>query len=404
MLRSVLLGTCVLALGGGLIGAFTVSGCSTNSASPTYNHDIAPLVAEHCSSCHRDGGVQQSWSSYQLAKTNGPTMSAMMSSHMMPPWPPTSDGGCPSLIGDRRLAQSDIDLMSEWVKGGMPLGDGTPKLPPPPAPFGDLPGISVNIGPDRPYTPDASIDDYHCYLVDPGLTHDQFLTAYKVSASPGVHHLQLWEVSTDQGVSDLAARDAATPEPGFPCASWPPVDMSFITVWGPSDPVRIHPAGTGIRIHGGKKLMIQVHYHQGATTDQTKIGLVLADQVNEEARLTEMSVGGFTLPPRTPGTTVHSQWTLPWNAKLWGVRGHMHYLGTSINVQHDGGCLLSIPQWDWNWQLMYFYQQPMQLTAGDNFTLDCTYNNTTDAEVHDGPTSHDEMCFAYFYMTGIPTQ
>ena len=32
-------------------GAFTRAAC----AAPTFSHDIAPIVFEHCSSCHRPG-------------------------------------------------------------------------------------------------------------------------------------------------------------------------------------------------------------------------------------------------------------------------------------------------------------------------------------------------------------
>ncbi len=368
---------------------------------------MAPLVADNCTGCHHEGGLEFSLSHYADAHAVGTLLPDLLTAHTMPPWPPTTDGDCPDFVGNRRLPEADIDLVKNWVSAGMPKGTGPEPMIPPPQGFGQLDGISVEIGPSAPYTPVGTTDDYRCFLVDPQLATDKFITAYRVAAGAGVHHVQLWEIPDDATDAALEAEEAMQTQPGFPCLTWEGGPYRFVTVWGPTDPVRKHPAGTGIRLHAGKKDVIQVHYHVGATTDQTHIGLVLADQVAEEARIIAVANGNFALPPRLSATSVHAEMPMTSTAKLWGVRAHMHYFGTSAMVRttHAGTskCLLSIPQWDPNWQLMYFYDQPIPIAEGDTLSLDCTYNTlSASLPVTEGPFASNEMCYSYYYMTGLP--
>jgi hypothetical protein len=182
----------------------------------------------------------------------------------------------------------------------------------------------------------------------------------------------------------------------------------YITVWGPLDPVRRHPAGTGIRIHAGKKLVMQVHYRAGAARQRTTMGLVLADHVAEEAQMIELQDPFFVLPAAAPSTSVHAALPMASSAKLWGVRAHMHYFGSAVSLKAvrrgEPRCLLSIPRWDPNWQLMYFWDQPMQIEQGDVLSLDCTYDTSASSTaVTEGPLSTNEMCVSYYYMTGLPS-
>jgi hypothetical protein len=82
----------------------------------------------------------------------------------------------------------------------------------------------------------------------------------------------------------------------------------------------------------------------------------------------------------------------------------MHTLGTSelVSLGDASGsrCLLSVPEWDPNWQLMYFYETPIELSIGSELGVSCTYDTTAQANpVRYGLGSQDEMCFAFFYVT-----
>jgi Copper type II ascorbate-dependent monooxygenase, C-terminal domain len=373
---------------------------------PTWERDVAPVVAKNCEGCHRDSGAAFAITPYATARGQGDAINEMVSTHQMPPWPPERLGGCPTFIGDRSMSDDDVETIDRWVKNGMLKGLETGAKEPTPPTFGQLDGISVELAPDAPYLPSAAGDDYRCFVLDPKLASDAFITAYRMTAGAGVHHVQLWELTDDVGTAQIEAADDAAPGPGFPCTTWPGAAIRVLTVWGPSDPVRIHPKGTGVRVNAGKKLVLQVHFHHASGPSQPSIGLVLANSVGEEATLLEMSPPSFVLPPRTPKTSVHAAMAVLSNAKLWGIRAHMHSLGSEVRLSRttaDGtSCLLSIPRWDANWQLMYFYEHPLELGAGDVINLDCSYDTRTRNEpVQNGPLGDDEMCNGYFYVTGI---
>jgi hypothetical protein len=94
---------------------------------------------------------------------------------------------------------------------------------------------------------------------------------------------------------------------------------------------------------------------------------------------------------------------------LWGVRAHMHALGSRASVVRRaagsspdaaGDCLLEIPRWQPEWQLMYFYEAPVALASGDVLWLECGYDTRGQiAPVRYGIRTADEMCFAFFYVT-----
>jgi hypothetical protein len=392
--------------------AASVLGCESGSL-PTWSADIAPLVGARCAHCHRTGGAAFSLETYDAVRANGGAIAYVTSERIMPPWPPSGREDCLRLEGDRDLSQLDIDRIGAWVRAGMPEGEPSVRVPESDA-FGTLDGVSVVLGPEEPYTPKVTEDDYRCFLVDPKLASDAFITAYRVDAGPGVHHIQLWEIDDESTVVDVMKLDAESKDPGIACEDWPSASMRYLTVWGPGDPVRRHPAGTGIRVHGGKKLYYQVHYHRGAPADRTSVGLVLADHIDEEATMLALAAQGFVLPPYASETSVHAELSLPGDARLWGVRAHMHRLGSVAHIgwrapasgagASDPQCLLDIPRWDATWQLMYFYPQAIQLNAGDLVNLDCTYDTRgVNQMVKDGPASTDEMCWGYLYVTGLPT-
>jgi len=72
------------------------------------------------------------------------------------------------------------------------------------------------------YTPSAptgvGTDDYRCFLLDPKVTTDSFITGFNVRpGNPGVvHHVILFRVPPDL-VAEAEAKDAETPGEGWTC-------------------------------------------------------------------------------------------------------------------------------------------------------------------------------------------
>jgi mono/diheme cytochrome c family protein len=88
----------------------------------TFSSQIAPLFYNHCSRCHHPGGAGPfSLLSYEDAKRWGAVIEKVTQSRFMPPWLPQPGFG--DFENNRRLPDSDLKLIQEWVKSGMPEGN-----------------------------------------------------------------------------------------------------------------------------------------------------------------------------------------------------------------------------------------------------------------------------------------
>ena len=91
----------------------------TDTEALTYWDDMAPLFAEHCTSCHHDGGIAPfALDDYASAKPKAALIAALTKSREMPPWGATSDGSCRSFADDPSLSDEQIASIDQWVKGG----------------------------------------------------------------------------------------------------------------------------------------------------------------------------------------------------------------------------------------------------------------------------------------------
>lgn len=383
---------------------FALAGLGGCDSDPTYTREIAPILAEQCAGCHRSDGVAPfALETYDDARAHADAIAAAVKSGKMPPWPAKQEGDCPDLADARVLRPDEISAISRWAELGAPRGGGdNANAPKTPARWLEKPGLRV--APPELYLPPEGEDHYRCYVMDPGLMTDQFLTAYAVGDATGVHHLHLWSMDDDTGAAEAEAYDAMDPGGGFSCLEGTSISGArHLTVWGPTDPVRRHPDGTGIKLLAGKKLLMQIHYHH-ATSPGPFLELELAPTVEREAEIITIGPPLFELPPRAPATTITGLTSMSTTGYLWGVRAHMHSLGSKARVTltraKGDACLLDIPTWDEKWQLMYFFEKPIPLLQGDTLSIDCTYDTTAKTEpTLFGPTADDEMCNANFFVT-----
>src|ERR1044071_3750387 len=100
------------------------------SAPVTFNQQIAPIVYQNCSPCHRPGEAAPfSLLSYDDVKRHAAQIAAVTKKRFMPPWLPEPGHG--DFAEERRLTEEQIELIGEWVKQGTPLG---PTVHPPQPP------------------------------------------------------------------------------------------------------------------------------------------------------------------------------------------------------------------------------------------------------------------------------
>ena len=255
--------------------------------------------------------------------------------------------------------------------------------------------------PGGAYTPSArgaAQDEYRCFLLDPALSEDVFVTGAEVL--PGttgiVHHAIVFRVGpADVPVAEQA--DAGDPGTGWTCfgdAGLPgrgggtgavsALDSApWLSAWAPGGGESLFAAGTGVRLRPGTRLVLQVHYNlrDGSAPDSSGLRLRLTDG---DARLEPLETmllvapvelpcapgevgalceresavldlmrrfgpssgatvaglqllcGGDLLKPRA-GPTQRCDRTVREPLVVRAVAGHMHLLGRSIRVELNPG-------------------------------------------------------------------
>jgi hypothetical protein len=256
-------------------------------------------------------------------------------------------------------------------------------------------------GPYTPSAPEGGTDDYRCFLVDPHLTIDTFVTGAEVT--PGqpaiVHHAILFRVEPGQ-VAAARAHDAVTPGRGWTCfgnAAVPGVNDAtsavssldsapWLAAWAPGGGESVFGRGTGIRLAAGSQIVLQVHYNllaidQATGPDDTHVRLRVAPGsaplqalhtmllaapvelpctpqesgplcnrsralINLSARFGQQAgatvaglqlLCGGSLVAPRAGPTQHCDRTASRRMVVRAVAGHMHLLGRSISVTLNPG-------------------------------------------------------------------
>jgi hypothetical protein len=418
----------------------------------TYHKDIAPIMTENCVSCHRSGNIAPfRLDTYSEVKSWARASLVSMQNRTMPPWTVNNSGECQSFEGTTWMKDKDIAVFADWIENEMPEGDkeDAPEAYKPPARLDGFTHVlkTPAYTPHQFYHPDDQAkerikhdgethtnlptDDYRCFIVDPELTEDKYLTAFEVSSSRPemAHHMILYLLSG----AALEAAEALVPEgeTGYECFGGPGIDLvssegglqdgvRMLAGWAPGTPPTRYPEGTGVRIPAGYVPVIQMHYNteNGIGEDVTDIKMVLTDSIDKEAYIIPMADLDMTIPPGQKlasttfdiplgefflGDTGFS--TLPGGVELYGVYPHMHKRGVNLQFEEttpgSKQCLTRVDTWDFDWQRFYFYKQPLELdvTIESSFRLSCGYNTSDDTEpVLWGDGTEDEMCLNFLYM------
>lgn len=414
---------------GRLAYAFALAGaslaCGTGSVAHTYEEDVAPILARQCLGCHRTGGIAPfALGSYTEARAHAAAIADSTATRRMPPFLIDNSGACNTFVDTPWLTEREIETIGRWVELGAPRGEpsaaqsqaevaappGGEEAPAPPPPI----VVGATLDPETDYQPREELgDDYRCFLVDPGNTEDRFLTGYEVV--PGdpsiVHHVILYSIDDDGGMSRAVQLDAEEPGPGYTCFGTSGLSIQSsraVAAWAPGTAATRYPAGTGIRLHGGRRAIMQVHYNteNGVGPDRTRIHLELAPAVDRPAEILAVAdlalnaPGGqdryLTEPIRiTPGV----------GGFVHGVYPHMHKLGRELHARvvhtdESSNCLAEVPAWDFSWQRFYFLDRPQYVLGSDRIELSCAYDTRGRAEpVRWGEGTGDEMCLLGLYVT-----
>jgi len=392
----------------------------------TYYKDVLPVLQKNCQTCHRPGeAAPMSFLSYETARPWAKGIKTAVVTKKMPPW--FADPHYGKFANDRSLSQAEIDTLVSWADTGAQAGN--PKDAPKATQWVEgwrIPKPDMVLSMTVPFeVPASGTIDYQYIVVPTGFTEDKYVQL--AEARPGnpalVHHI----IAFIREPGSPWMKDAKPGVPVVPRERQRQAEASgnqnrnqdgggfggdFLAGYAPGTLPNIMKPGQAKLIKAGSDIVLQVHYTANgkAGSDISKIGIVFATVKPTERVLTLAAVNGnFAIPPGDPNYRVDSKITLQDDSTLVNLLPHMHFRGKDFEyrVTYPSGekeTLLSVPHYDFNWQLTYDLAQPKLLPKGT--VIECTahydnsannkYNPDPTKEVHFGEQTWEEMMFGFF--------
>lgn len=366
--------------------ATTAPGCELDHkpAAPTpitYHARVERIVQANCVECHRKGGVAPfALETYEQVTARKAVLKRVVGDRTMPPWfaAPTPKGEHSPWANDRSLADEDRADLLTWLAGDLKKGD------PSDAPLPRVYESGWLIGkPDatfqipRPIAVKATgTMAYQNVRVETNFDTDRWVQALEVqpTAREVVHHVLVFALAR-----------GARPGRG----------EGFFAVYVPGNNTLIYPDGYAKKLPKGATLLFQIHYTPNgtATTDQTRLGLVFAKEPpRHEVHVTGIFNKDFTIPAGADNHRLEAKIPfVPWNAKVLAFFPHAHLRGKAARyeMKAPGGSptrLLDVPHYDFNWQLVYRFAEPVSVPRGSLLTYTAWYDNSTGNPANPDPT------------------
>ena len=342
----------------------------------SYIDEIVPILQEKCVSCHRPEGIGPwAMTSHAMVQGFSPMIREVVLTKRMPPW--HADPKINAFKHDMSLSNEQAQTLVAWIDGGArnsaetdPLQSvaqretdwelGTPDL------VLDLPAFTV---------PATGTLDYQILTVDNPLDRDIWVRAVQIVPSDRqvLHHAiaTFGPKDFDSGV-DL----------GSPIGE--ALFQSQLMTFVPGNELYEYPQGTGVLVPAGSTFFSQMHYttYGRETTDQTKIGLYFSE-VEPEFTLQHYAMlnADLRIPPGEPNYEAGAYYEFQKDAVIYALFPHAHYRGRSSNfvlLTPDGQqeTLLSVPNYDFNWQRYFQLDQPKTVPAGSRLIHHTIYDNS----------------------------
>jgi hypothetical protein len=412
MLRRLPLAAAVLVLSSAAVGAV-----------PTFTKDVAPILSRHCASCH------DSLLSYDAARSSAKAIREQVRTRAMPPWL-ADPAHSLKFRNDARLSEPDIDTVVAWIDAGTPRGDGTSAQPVPALEGGQwlnpegrapdavvsLPVIHVEATGEVPYIQQ---------LIKVPVAADKWIVAMQLL--PGnrslLHHMGITEVALPEGmepaqINEFAAIARKYGIPDGSAANTPPavVDPTnadaydMLGVYTPGSTFESFADDSGKLLKGGKNYYINFNIHYTMTgkpeSDRSQLGLWFRatppghQLIRAPVAVNTIIAGGGELLTDSPGTKAEgtrvaippipayaqnyevigiSAYTQP--ITLYQLQPHAHMRAkdfTYVVVYPEGReqVVLTVPAYDFHWQLAYQLDQPLRLPPGSKLIVTAHYDNS----------------------------
>ncbi len=361
-----------------------VIGGYAHGGAPTWNGEIRAIFEKSCRGCHQSGGTApMSLRTWSESRPWAKSIRESVAKREMPPWHANAKPG--EFRNDRRLSESELKTILDWVDAGAP--EGFPSVA-----TADDQALNVASSSDAAWK--IGMPDHIFELPEETNVAAEWRDKYEyyslVNPFPDERWIEAVEVQpgNPQVVHHILSTLVGSFEPGV-------------------EPL-VMPEGTAVLLEPNTRVLLEIHYHNEtgrAQKDRSRIGVRFArGTVRQRLYHDRFSADEIVLPPRAANVQIRAEKVFEQDALLRAMRPHMHLRGRSIKYTAffpDGTSrlLLDVPQFDFNWQTRYELTKPVRLPRGTRLVAEAVYDNSADnphnpnpnVEVRTGIATTDEM-------------
>ena len=349
-------------------------------SAPTFTKDVAPIFYSKCVECHRPTMfAPMSLVTFDEARPWARSIRQRVAARTMPPWGADPKHG--TFKNDPRLTDKEVATILAWVDAGASKGNARdlPKAPK----FAE--GWSIGK-PDVVFTmtedftiPATGVVEYQYLRLPTNITEDKWIQAIEIKpqARAHVHHVIAYTQPTGSPLSENGVLG--------------PGNIGGVT---PNKPGVVFEPGIGRLLTANSDIVLQMHYTTNGevTTDRTQVGIVFAKEAPKmQQRGGSVIQPRFVIPAGAPAHEVRGSRVLAVDTLITSFTPHMHVRGKSmtyIATFPDGTTetLLSVPKWDFNWQISYELAKPRLFPSGTIIEVVAQYDNSPANKFNPDPT------------------
>jgi hypothetical protein len=421
------------------------AGASDETSPVTFTKDVLPILQKNCQNCHRPGQVApMSLISYQETRPWAKAIKAAVTMGKMPPW--FADPKYGHFTNDRSLKQSEIDTLVKWANTGATEGDpkdAPPAIHWPTGGWNVQPEVVLDMPPREvpakgvleweliafpaPFNNDTWITSMEILPGDPSVVHHICFSFEKHKPTTVYNRYEWVQVPRDETGNPTPGNSGFGELPGMVIATrdvgsteiklrqgHPTLRQNLDFCYLPGNTYEDYRAwNAGKLVPAGSDIIVSLHYTTNgkAVVDRTKIGFTIA-KAPPQKRFVVQGAGEdtpviaptpasakavfastynpeFAIPPNTDNYQAPTMnITFLRDAELVGLRPHAHVRGKSAEytlTYPDGRkeVVLSVPHYDFNWQLAY--RTTLKVPKGTRMSFEFRYDNSVNNKNNPDP-------------------
>jgi thiol-disulfide isomerase/thioredoxin len=374
----------------------------------SYSDEIAPLLADNCVACHRQGGIAPwAMTDYNMVRGFSLMIREVVRTKRMPPW--HADPAVGHFSNDRSLTTAETQTLVHWVEAGAPRGEGPDPLTEIDQDWGVWAVQDPTLGePDyiidipAAEIPATGVVDYMYHYVPNTVGKDVWVKAAEIL--PGDRAVLHHTITTFGYMETEGPRKGHLKREG----------QGGLRGYVPGMISQHFPKDTGVFLPADATLEFQMHYTTNgrATVDESKLGLWVYDEPPEHSVFSLILMNTrIKIPAYDKNHKESAERVMPKAAIIYNLLPHSHFRGkaSEFSVVYPDGTeevLLKVPNYDFNWQTTYELAEPKYIPAGTKIVHTTWWDNSAQNHANPDPSvdvtwgeqSWEEMLFGAVLM------